>query len=281
MGIWYTIAEGDCLWSIGEREGIAWKKIWLDSNNSELRSARANPNVLYPGDRIFIPDREERKLGVGTEKRHRFRSPREDFEVRIILRDVAHKPMSAVEYHFSVDGEAGESRQTGDDGVASETIRRQARDVELHLPWGVFPVRLGVLDPANSVRGIQQRLLNLGIDPGPIDGIWGPLTKKAVVSFQEAESETLKMTGEPDAETIRHLRSLHDADAAGSTELLEQRLQEDDEDLGDDFDVAESLADRLEDELAPVDDDELTDGGELWDEADVFDDDAPFDEDEY
>lgn len=35
-----------------------------------------------------------------------------------------------------------------------------------------------------SVRALQQRLRHLGYAPGPIDGIWGPITKQAVMRFQ-------------------------------------------------------------------------------------------------
>ena len=35
-----------------------------------------------------------------------------------------------------------------------------------------------------SVRALQQRLRHLGYAPGPIDGIWGPITEHAVARFQ-------------------------------------------------------------------------------------------------
>lgn len=38
----------------------------------------------------------------------------------------------------------------------------------------------------NTVRGLQTRLAALGFDPGPIDGIRGPLTISAIRAFQHA-----------------------------------------------------------------------------------------------
>lgn len=41
------------------------------------------------------------------------------------------------------------------------------------------------------VRQLQQRLKALGHDPGPVDGIFGPLTERAVRSFQRAARITV------------------------------------------------------------------------------------------
>ena len=38
--------------------------------------------------------------------------------------------------------------------------------------------------PRNVVRVLQLRLRELTFDPGPIDGIYGPLTAKAIARFQ-------------------------------------------------------------------------------------------------
>ncbi|MGB9698788.1 MAG: LysM peptidoglycan-binding domain-containing protein [Thermodesulfobacteriota bacterium] len=52
----YTVKQGDCLSSIGEKYGIFWEKIWNQPKNDKLKEKRKNPNILYPGDVIFIPD---------------------------------------------------------------------------------------------------------------------------------------------------------------------------------------------------------------------------------
>jgi peptidoglycan hydrolase-like protein with peptidoglycan-binding domain len=39
---------------------------------------------------------------------------------------------------------------------------------------------------SDAVRGVQSRLRRLGFRPGPIDGLFGPLTEGAVVRFQTA-----------------------------------------------------------------------------------------------
>jgi hypothetical protein len=58
--------------------------------------------------------------------------------------------------------------------------------------------------PLARMAGVQQRLKELGFDPGPIDGIYGPLTKKAVLAFQKNNPE-LVLDGIPGPLTKREL----------------------------------------------------------------------------
>jgi peptidoglycan hydrolase-like protein with peptidoglycan-binding domain len=38
----------------------------------------------------------------------------------------------------------------------------------------------------DAVRLLQQRLIAVGVNPGPVDGKFGPLTQRGVKAFQEA-----------------------------------------------------------------------------------------------
>lgn len=52
----------------------------------------------------------------------------------------------------------------------------------------------------DKVRIIQQALQSKGIDPGPIDGIYGPRTREAVRMFQDRYG--MNPTGEVDNQTL-------------------------------------------------------------------------------
>lgn len=56
-----------------------------------------------------------------------------------------------------------------------------------------------VLDTGDYAR-IQRLLRDSGFNPGPIDGQWGPRTKRALVAFQR--SAGLPPTGEPDRQSM-------------------------------------------------------------------------------
>jgi len=56
----YIVVAGDNLSRIAARHGIRyWQNIYLATENTDFRNTRTNPDLIYPGDRIHIPDREE------------------------------------------------------------------------------------------------------------------------------------------------------------------------------------------------------------------------------
>ena len=59
--------------------------------------------------------------------------------------------------------------------------------------------------PAESVNlAVQRALAQLGYYHGPVDGVVGPQTEKAIRWFQSVDS--LPVTGEIDSATLRALR---------------------------------------------------------------------------
>ncbi len=210
MGEWHTVQRGECLSELGERHRIPWKKIWDHSENETLREKRADPNVLFPGDRIFIPEVEIKQEPGATAKKHSFTKPG-GHEIRVAVLDFVHKPLVGVTFQFSIDGAPEPESKTDSDGLAKVKVKHATSRVQLRLPWKTFAVNIGDLDPANTISGVQQRLLNLGFDPIWIDNIWGPKTAKALREFQESQrSRGIKVTGRPDEATVKRLRELHD-----------------------------------------------------------------------
>ena len=67
----YTVKQGDCLSNIAYRYKVRTMRVWNDPANETLRKKRKNPNILFPGDIIHIPDKETREESGATETRHR------------------------------------------------------------------------------------------------------------------------------------------------------------------------------------------------------------------
>jgi peptidoglycan hydrolase-like protein with peptidoglycan-binding domain len=94
-------------------------------------------------------------------------------------------------------------------------------------PWTGYSSR----DGAASVRALQRRLANAGYAPGPIDGLYGPLTEQAVVLFQVehglqvdgiAGPRTLAAIGRPP--TILYPGAGYSGQGSGSVRSLQRRL---------------------------------------------------------
>ena len=53
----YTV-KGDYLTKIAKEHGFSdYRIIWDHAQNKQLKELRKNPNVIYPGDKLFIPTR--------------------------------------------------------------------------------------------------------------------------------------------------------------------------------------------------------------------------------
>ena len=70
--------------------------------------------------------------------------------------------------------------------TGEEVLRSLFRTAWEKEGWGAGKVQGQdvVVDPA-EVRAAQQALLRIGVDPGPVDGVFGPATFSAVEIFQE------------------------------------------------------------------------------------------------
>ena len=103
------------------------------------------------------------------------------------------------------------SGTTNGEGELKHFIPPNARQGRLILGSGdeteEIELRLGDLNPSEAITGVQARLANLGFDCGPVDGILGPKTRKAIKRFQK--TRRLDQTGEPDEATMQELETMH------------------------------------------------------------------------
>jgi peptidoglycan hydrolase-like protein with peptidoglycan-binding domain len=67
----------------------------------------------------------------------------------------------------------------------------------------ILPPDASLLSEAEMVRAIQERLVALGYDAGPVDGMYGPQTAQAIAAYQRVSA--LAESGEPSAALLRHL----------------------------------------------------------------------------
>jgi len=215
MADYHTVEQGECLASIAEKYGFPnYKKIYEHPENSELRKNRPNPNLLSPGDCIFIPDMEPKDYPRGTEKKHSFKLHRQPTMVRIVVADEKGKPFSGNKYKLTVGFKAYEGT-TGSDGLIEQKVDSGEEQGELTVWWKGEPqmlactwtLQIGHLDPVEETSGIQARLNNLGFDCGSVDGIIGPRTEAAVKAFQEEHS--LNVDGIPGPKTQAKLKEVY------------------------------------------------------------------------
>ena len=56
----YIVKPGDNLTVIARKFGVAsWRELYNHPRNADFRRMRPNPNLIYPGDRLFVPGQEK------------------------------------------------------------------------------------------------------------------------------------------------------------------------------------------------------------------------------
>ena len=169
----YTVQQGDHLSRIAAQVGISdYNIIWDFPQNSRLKQLRQNPNVLFPGDMLVIPDRREKNEARGTDNTHRFQIKLPALKLRIRLENLYGKPLANQQYRLLLEGER-RSGLTNGQGQLEQSITGKTDRVALQTqPFeGVqsvveIPVKVGHLDPVTEVSGWLARLNNLGYNAG-------------------------------------------------------------------------------------------------------------------
>lgn len=199
MASYHTVAQGEHVpgiaWSYGFHD---YRTVWSHPNNADLKNKRQNPNVLFPGDRLFIPDREQGEATRPTDQKHKFVVSAPVLKLRLTLEDQYEKPIFDAACVLIVDSD---SRRLTSDGrgtleleipllakqsvlVIQDADKTPHNDVQI-------PIKIGHLDPVEEVSGQQARLNALGYFLAEVDGKPGPDFQSAVEEFQCEHSLTV------------------------------------------------------------------------------------------
>ncbi len=202
-----TIKQGEHLAGITEDEGFAdFLTLWDKDENKELKGQR-NPNVLFPGDKLFVPDLQHRTEDAETENRHRFIRKKSMLKLRLLVRNIDSTPVANADCELTLNGPPI-SLITDDEGRVEHEIPPGLERARLVVPdHGLdFDLRVGHLDPVDETSGVRARLNNLGYFSGYDKEEQKQLTW-AVEEFQ-AENDIIP-TGVVDDKTRAKLKEVH------------------------------------------------------------------------
>jgi hypothetical protein len=170
----YIIDTGDSTTALAFEHGLFWKTVWDHAENSDLKQKRKQPNILAPGDELYIPEIKPREESCATEKRHRFRRKGVPEKLNLQILKLNGKPRANEPYRFVIDDVILREGKLDGEGKLSEFIPNNAKTGKLWLGEkyddGPISLQLGNLDPVDTIRGVQHRLKNLGFWRGPING---------------------------------------------------------------------------------------------------------------
>jgi hypothetical protein len=198
----HTVAHGEHIPGIAAQNGFAdFHKIWDDPENAALKAERKNPNVLMPGDKVFIPDKEVKEESGSTEQRHRFVQTVTKLKLRIKLLNLKDELILRTGKAATRSGEQeitpqGELYELDIHPLDNEVIFNFEEEPPLKLTLDV-----GGLAPVSNRLGQQQRLNNLGYFAGFSTTPDEEQFQWAVEEYQcDRKKKGLKVTGVCDPE---------------------------------------------------------------------------------
>jgi len=188
---YHTVEQGEYLSLIAQKHGFASHfTIWNHDNNADLRELRRNPNVLFPGDQVYIPDKESKHAEIKTGQLTRFKVRQEKMLLRLVLDELFGKPLANAQCQVSIDGKTKDVT-TDENAILEFEVSPAAQSIELivkeegsQLKGIAIPLKIGHLDPVDVQTGQVARLNNLGYFAGPLDPVDEKLLLSAVEEFQ-------------------------------------------------------------------------------------------------
>lgn len=205
----YVVKQGDHLSIIAEKYGFRdFHLIWDHPNNEQLKQKRKNPHVLFPGDQLYVPDKQQKTVTISTSELHSFRVKQRPFRLRIALRDFDNQPIANAQCELEVEGKT-HSVKSDSEGRVQVFIATAAREGRLRVADLAMdlPFKIGYLDPVEEDSGWRARLINLGYYAGTVEELDDQLLKNAIEEFQCDHG--LNVTGELDSDTRLALKKNH------------------------------------------------------------------------
>ena len=162
----YVVRQGDYLAKLAYTHGFDVMDVWQHVKNEQLRTLRADPNILYPGDILYIPTQRTSPNAVAKQASQTYVAAVPTVRVSVELVEdervlanerceVSGLPGTAADnpMHCTTDGE----------GLLSLDVPVTAREVEVYVPaqHTTYQLMVGDMDPENEASGLAKRLRNL------------------------------------------------------------------------------------------------------------------------
>jgi N-acetylmuramoyl-L-alanine amidase len=195
-----VVDPGDRLSKIAHEAGVDPQAIWDHPANAELKKKRAHPEILLPGDRLFVPDKNPEQLAAKPKEVNHYQVETIPSELQVHL-SLYEAPFPAGKaYEIFIDGTSRGKLATKQGGLVQFYVEPDVTEVTLVFADPPFECTLlvGHLDPIDEHGGIEQRLNNLGYAC--------PITAPSLPSGSKAERDATEKNERLRGEAIRQFQ---------------------------------------------------------------------------
>jgi hypothetical protein len=185
----YVVKDGDFLLQLAFQMGFDADTVWNDPSNDDLRSIRADPNILLAGDLLHVPDppdpsSQATNLTPGSTNNFVAADPPTFALTHTFVGD---DTTSYASQAYTVQELAQlTGLQTDENGTATfqAPVTLQTATIVFTDSGESFTLAMGGMDPINTISGIFKRLQNLGyIDDDVAYDADDPLNNLGVMSL--------------------------------------------------------------------------------------------------
>ena len=159
----YVVRQGDYLLSLAAKNAFDPDAIWAHARNDRLRLSRKDPNMLLPGDVLYIPvPPKDNWLPVKIGATNTFKA--KPVLVSISVKFTADGEALAGE-PYEIDGAPVDAGSLDGDGFLHGKVPTYVKVFLVRFPKRNehYAVQVGHLDPPESASGMRMRLGMLGI----------------------------------------------------------------------------------------------------------------------
>lgn len=186
MAINYQVKQGDCISSIAFENGFFPDTIWNHPNNARLKENRKDPNVLMPGDVVFVPDKRFKEVSEPTNQVHKFIYKTTPANLYLHLLNDG-EPIANEPFVLEIDGKITEGTTDGEGKLRTSILPNAKKGVLMVGEVGdqiKYDLNLGTLEPIDQVSGVKKRLHNLGYKVGSLNEQITEELENAIFEFE-------------------------------------------------------------------------------------------------
>ena len=159
----YVVGDGDYLTAIAYRFATTETKVLADPKNAKLKENRPNPEILAPGDVVYVPRAPRKWLPVTVGGTNSFKATPPMVTLNVVLKDHAGQPLASV--GVETEPTVSDSPLTTDgSGTLTLQVPVHVKVVRVKVParGSAFSFRVGQMAPHTHDSGVLSRLRQMG-----------------------------------------------------------------------------------------------------------------------
>jgi hypothetical protein len=156
----YVICQGDYLLSLAYRFSFDADAVWNDPKNADVKQARKDPNMLCPGDILYIPETKPTKYALAVGATNSFVANPTLVPVTVTFADAAFASQACTIQELTNLGAL--ATDAAGALTCSVPVTLEAATIHFTKLDMTHVLKIGHLDPPDTLFGVYQRLQNLG-----------------------------------------------------------------------------------------------------------------------